>query len=74
VSNVTPLQIRDAMLPQTNHHTTKYQVLLKRKLVTNNADDVQFNPSQGIYKFGVAVMDNDGKNHIGSTVETLTFK
>jgi hypothetical protein len=74
ISNVTPLQIRDAMLTQTNHHATKYQVLLKRKLVTNNADDVQFNPSQGTYKFGVALMDNDGKNHIGSLIETLTFK
>ena len=73
VSNVTPVNIKDAMLTATNHHT-KYQVLITRKLSTNNSDDVQFTPSQGTYKFGVALMDNDGKNHIGSTVETLTFK
>jgi hypothetical protein len=73
VSNVTALHINNSMLSATNHHI-KYQVLITRKLHTNNPDDVQFNPSQGNYKFGVALMDNDGKNHIGSTVETLTFK
>lgn len=73
ISNVTPVNIKDAMLVATNHHT-KYQVLITRKLRTNNPDDVQFTPSQGTYKFGVALMDNDGRNHIGSLVETLTFK
>jgi hypothetical protein len=74
VSNVTPITIKNAMLPATNHHT-KYQVLLIRKLKTNNADDAQFDLSvRNTFKFGIALMDNDGKNHIGSTVETITFK
>jgi hypothetical protein len=74
VSNVTPVQIKNAMLTSTNVHT-KYQVLFMRKLKTNNADDIQFNvSSQSTFKFGVALMNNDGKNHIGSTKETLTFK
>lgn len=74
ISNVTPIQIKNAMLPVTNQHTT-YQVLITRKLKTNHADDAQFDLSiESTYKFGVALMDNDGKNHIGSTIETLTFK
>ena len=74
LSNVTPVQIKDAMLPVTNIHT-KYQVLFIRKLSTSNPDDAQFDvPVQKIFKFGVALMDNDGRNHIGSAVETLTFK
>ncbi len=73
-SNLTPLQIKDAMLPGTNVHTL-YQVLLVRKLKTNNADDAQFDVAANkSYTFGVALMDNDGKNHIGSAKETLTFK
>jgi len=73
-SNVTPVQIVSAMLSSTNVHT-KYQVLITRKLKTNNNDDIQFDLNTSkIYKFGVALMDNDGKNHIGSTVETITFK
>ncbi len=74
VSNVTNIQIGNAMLANTNQHS-KYQVLIKRKLKTNNGDDIQFNLlSQKSFKFGVALMDNDGINHIGSIVETLTFK
>lgn len=74
VSNVTPVQIVDAMLPATNQHT-KYQVLITRKLNTNNNDDKQFNLlSSKVYRFGVALMDDDGINHVGSIVETLTFK
>jgi len=74
ISNVTAVNIKNAMLPATNVHT-KYQVLLIRKLKTNNADDTQFDLSGGhTFKFGVALMDNDGKNHIGSTIETITFK
>jgi hypothetical protein len=53
---------------------TKYQVLLVRKLVTNNPDDAQFNSPEGkVFVFGLALMDNDGKNHIGSFKETLKF-
>lgn len=74
VSNVTPVQIVNAMLPVTNEHT-KYQVLIIRKLKTNNNDDAQFDLlTQKNYSFGVALMNNDGKNHIGSNIETLTFK
>ncbi|MEO8148909.1 MAG: ethylbenzene dehydrogenase-related protein [Bacteroidia bacterium] len=73
-SNVTPVQITNAILPVTNVHS-KYQLLLVRKLKTNNADDIQLDPNANrTYKFGVALMDNDGKNHIGSLVETLTLK
>jgi mono/diheme cytochrome c family protein len=74
ISNVTPVNIKNAMLPATNQHT-KYQVLITRKLQTNNPDDAQFDlTSVKTFKFGIALMDNDGKNHIGSNVETLTFK
>lgn len=74
VSNVTPIDIKNAYLTQTNKHN-KYQVLLIRKLKTNNADDVQFDFTKSkIYTFGVALMDNDGKNHIGSLKETIIFK
>ena len=74
ISNVTPIDIKNAYLPQTNKHT-KYQVLIIRKLKTNNADDVQFDLSKSrTYIFGVALMDNDGKNHIGSLKETINFK
>ena len=74
VNNVTAIQIKNAMLPATNQHT-QYQVLFTRKLNTGNADDVQFDPTPGkSYRFGIAIMNNDGKNHIGSNAETLLFK
>jgi mono/diheme cytochrome c family protein len=73
-SNLTPIDITNAMLPATNKHTV-YQVLLIRKLKTNNSDDIQFDKAvSSTYPFGVALMDNDGINHIGSAKETLTFK
>lgn len=73
-SNVTAIEIRNAMSPSTNVHT-KYQVLMIRKLSTGNSDDVQFNPAATkTYQFGIALMDNDGGNHVGSPLETLTFK
>ncbi|OYU97043.1 MAG: hypothetical protein CFE21_01780 [Bacteroidetes bacterium B1(2017)] len=74
VSNVKPTDISNSMSNTTNKHG-KYQVLIKRKLKTNNTDDVQFNlGTKKEYVFGIALMDNDGKNHIGSAKETLTFK
>ncbi len=74
ISNLTPIQIKNAMLPATNIHTL-YQVLLIRKLKTNNSDDTQFDLSSArSYPFGVALMDDDGSNHIGSKKEILTFK
>lgn len=73
-NNVTPIHVVNAMLPKNNIHT-KYQVLIIRKLKTNNADDAQFDISVSkTYKFGVALMNNDSRNHIGSPIETLTFK
>ena len=74
VSNVTPGQITNAADPSKNKHTT-YQILIIRKLKTGNTDDVQFDPKTiKTYKFGVALMNKDGKNHIGSTLETLIFQ
>ena len=69
VSNVPRSNIK----PQNGH--TLYQVLLIRSLATNNSDDVQFSsPAGKTYPFGIALMDNDGLNHIGSLKQELTFK
>jgi predicted CXXCH cytochrome family protein len=51
---------------------TDYRVLMIRALETGNADDVRFAPGER-YTFGVALMDNDGRNHIGSRRETLAL-
>jgi hypothetical protein len=54
---------------------TVYKILLVRNLTTNNSDDIQFSSPEGkAFPFGLAIMDNDGKNHIGSLKEILTFK
>lgn len=54
---------------------TVYKILLVRNLTTNNSDDAQFTLPEGkSFPFGVALMDNDGKNHVGSLKEILTFK
>lgn len=75
IANVTSTDISNAMFASTNKHSKKYQILIKRKLKTNHADDVQFDlTTNKNYVFGVALMDNDGKNHIGSAKETLSFK
>lgn len=69
ISNVTRSRIN------TFSAHTLYKVLLVRNLTTPNADDVQFTSPEGkTYPFGIALMDNDGKNHIGSLKQTLTFK
>lgn len=58
----------------TSPQSVKFQVLFVRKLNTSNPDDAQFiNPTGKSYPFSVALMDNDGKNHIGSQSETITF-
>lgn len=73
LTNVTPINVRDAS--QFSPLEKKYQVLLIRKLKTNNTDDVQFDLSASTsYKFGIAIMNNDTRNHIGSKIETLNFK
>ena len=54
---------------------TVYKVILVRDLTTGNPDDIQFTTPEGkTYPFGMALMDNDGKNHIGSLKQILTFK
>jgi hypothetical protein len=63
-----------AFVNSTSEHG-KYKVLLVRSLNTGNDDDVLFDLEQNMeYVFGIALMDNDGINHIGSLKETLTFK
>ena len=53
---------------------TGYKVLLVRDLKTGNSDDIQFDIENTLeYVFGVALMDADGKNHVGSIKETLTI-
>jgi mono/diheme cytochrome c family protein len=51
---------------------TEYRLLMIRRLSTGNADDIQLAPGSA-YPFGVALMDNDGRNHIGSPRETLAL-
>ena len=73
VNNVSPIDIRNAsqfsLLPK------KYMVLFIRKLKTNNPDDIQFDLSVSTsYKFGIALMNNDSRNHVGSNLEILNFK
>lgn len=69
VSNIPLLKVDDQAA------RTKYQVLLIRKLNTGNTDDANFDVNSGKqYTFGIALMDNDGKNHIGSNKQVLTFK
>lgn len=60
---------------KTVYNNGKYVVRLRRKLITNNVDDVQFDVNaQKDYVFGVAVMDKDGKNHAGSAVQHIKFQ
>jgi mono/diheme cytochrome c family protein len=63
-----------ASVTKVNTKITTYKVLLIRKLATGKANDVQFDPlAKPSVPFGIALMDADGKNHIGSLLETLTF-
>ncbi len=69
VSNVTRSRL-NTIAPHT-----QYKVILVRNLVTSNADDAQFNVATSkTYPFGIALMDADSKNHIGSLKQILTFK
>ncbi len=52
---------------------THYRMLIIRKLDTGFDDDAPFAPGNS-YPFGVAMMDNDGRNHIGSRLEMLTIQ
>ncbi len=51
----------------------QYRLLMIRPLQTGSGDDAQFVPG-GQYPFGVALMDNDGRNHVGSRLETLVIE
>lgn len=51
---------------------TFYRVMIRRALDTGNSDDVRFVPGEA-YPFGVALMDNDGINHVGAQRETLSL-
>ena len=64
-SNVEVIQIDDTERAQ-------YRVLMIRPLQTGNQDDAQFIAGSQ-YVFGVALMDNDGRNHVGSMKEILSL-
>ncbi len=75
-SNADIVSVSNASLVNVNTSSghAQYKVLLTRKLNTGNPDDAKFDLTQSKeYVFGIALMDNDGKNHIGSLKETLTF-
>jgi hypothetical protein len=52
---------------------TQYQVLFKKKLIPEEADDVNFDPAS-TYQFSVRFSDNDEINYIGSSKIELVFK
>jgi hypothetical protein len=57
-----------------NKATGLYSVVFRRKLITGNPDDVQFDlATKKDYVFGVAIMNKDGKNHAGKAVQHLKF-
>jgi predicted CXXCH cytochrome family protein len=58
------------LIESTN--SERYRVLLARRLATQNDDDLELAPGER-YPFGVALMDGDGRNHIGSQRETLAI-
>ena len=69
VSNVAKARINTV-----NPHTL-YQVVFVRTLSNGNGDDIQFTSPEGkSYPFGIALMNGDSKNHIGSLKQILTFK
>jgi predicted CXXCH cytochrome family protein len=51
---------------------TQYRVLMIRRLSTGNADDAPLAPGT-TYPFGVALMDGDGRNHIGAPREMMAI-
>jgi hypothetical protein len=73
------VNIATSQAPDFNTRLNKYKfvqdeycVVLARELDTTHDDDTQFDIAQE-YVFGVALMDNDGQNHIGNTRLTLDF-
>lgn len=58
----------------TEARTEPYRLMIRRALSTGNGDDAQFTATAGQQSvFGVALMDNDGKNHVGSNYEVMEF-
>ena len=59
---------------KTTYSAGKYTVILRRKLKTTYADDVQFDLTKAVnYPFSIAIMDKDAKNHAGSAFQLLKF-
>lgn len=52
---------------------SRYQVLFKRKLVTENTDDIDFYPGN-TYNFSIRFSDNDEINFVGANNLQLVFK
>ncbi len=77
IDSLTP--ITDPQAPDFNDRLNRYKfeqsghcVVLIRDLETGFDDDTQFDTTKS-YPFGVTLMDNDGKNHVGKTKLTLQF-
>lgn len=73
-SNADILAKSNVLTGRINPDAIRYRVLLIRDLQTGQPDDVQFDiDNKKEYTFGIALMDGDGVNHVGSLVEVLTF-
>jgi mono/diheme cytochrome c family protein len=74
LTNITTPQGPDnnAALNKYKFQQDGYCLIIVRDLDTTHDDDVLFEPGQS-YPFGVALMDNDGINHIGNALLTLQF-
>lgn len=73
-ANADLLSGSNQLLARLDSDNANYKVLLIRKLNTEKENDVVFDVSvSSSYTFGIALMDNDGKNHIGSSYESLIF-
>ena len=75
LTNITEPQQEDPPGGELNKYKFQqdgYCLVITRDLDTTHDDDVLFEPGQS-YPFGVALMDNDGINHIGNTLLTLEF-
>jgi len=70
---VTQTNVDYTLVDSAALERTHYSVLIIRALDTGNDDDAQFTPGNE-YPFGVALMDNDGRNHIGSRREFLAVE
>lgn len=68
---VTQSNVDYTLITDTERST--YRLLMIRDLNTGNDDDAQFAPG-GEYVFGVGLMDNDGRNHLGSRKELLSLE